>query len=174
MKVNTAWSRVLPARWVAGAATLGPLGYLGRAPGTNGSLAGLVWFTLFFCPFGIAGQMVLLGLTVYLAIGLCGEAERRLYKNDPREVVLDEFVAVPLCFFGIRPYLAAGVPLWVFIFAGFALFRLFDIAKPFGIKKLQEKPGGAGVVLDDLAAAAAACLCLHLFYWLVLVRFFPW
>jgi phosphatidylglycerophosphatase A len=47
------------------------------------------------------------------------------------------------------------------LLAGFGLFRLFDILKPFGISRLQSLPGGWGVVADDLAAALAACATLH-------------
>jgi len=49
----------------------------------------------------------------------------------------------------------------VVFLAGVALFRLFDIAKPLGIRRLQELPGGWGIVIDDVAAALAACLVLH-------------
>jgi phosphatidylglycerophosphatase A len=51
---------------------------------------------------------------------------------------------------------------WIYMLAGFALFRLFDILKPFGIGRLQRHPGGIGVVLDDLAAALATNLVLRL------------
>jgi phosphatidylglycerophosphatase A len=74
-------------------------------------------------------------------------------------------VAIPLCFLG-WPALVAVVPVWVALLAGFALFRLFDIAKPLGIARLQRLPGGWGVVVDDLAAALAACATLHLGVWL--------
>ena len=76
-------------------------------------------------------------------------------------MILDEFVVVPLCFLG-WPALAAVVPAWVVFVLGFALFRLFDITKPFGIYSLQDLPGGWGVVVDDVAAALAACVVLHL------------
>jgi len=48
------------------------------------------------------------------------------------------------------------------LLAGFVLFRIFDIAKPFGISKLQNLPGGLGCVVDDLAAGIASCIVLHL------------
>ena len=51
---------------------------------------------------------------------------------------------------------------WPVLIAGFVLFRLFDIFKPFGISKLQNLPGGLGCVADDLAAALASCIVLHL------------
>jgi phosphatidylglycerophosphatase A len=52
-------------------------------------------------------------------------------------------------------------PPWVIFIAGFLLFRLFDIAKPFGIRKLEDLPGGWGIMFDDVAAALLACLALH-------------
>jgi phosphatidylglycerophosphatase A len=94
------------------------------------------------------------------AVAVCGEAERRLGLRDPGCIVLDEFVAMPLCFLGWQK-LAAIVPVyWVWIL-GLFLFRLLDIFKPLGIRWLQELPGGWGVVVDDLAAAMGACLLLH-------------
>jgi phosphatidylglycerophosphatase A len=79
-------------------------------------------------------------------------------------VILDEFTAMPLCFLG-WPALAGMLPSWaapwaVFV-AGFLLFRLFDITKPLGIHKLQDLPGGWGIVVDDVAAALATCAVLH-------------
>jgi phosphatidylglycerophosphatase A len=101
---------------------------------------------------------------LYFAVALCGEAEFRLGRRDPGEVILDEFAAMPLCFLG-WPALAQVLPSWaapwaVFL-AGFLLFRLFDIAKPLGIRKLQDLPGGWGIVVDDVAAALATCAVLH-------------
>ena len=59
---------------------------------------------------------------------------------------------------------------WVIFLVGFGLFRLFDIVKPFGIRRLQDLPAGWGVVVDDLAAALAACATMHAakFAWLAL------
>ncbi len=153
-------------------ATLGPLGRRRRAPGTWGSAAGLLYFTVFFWPLGFAPWAALWTLLfslpgLYLAVALCGEAEFRLGRRDPGEVILDEFMAMPLCFLGwsalARPH---GLwPPWAIFVAGFLLFRLFDIAKPLGIRKLQDLPGGWGIVVDDAAAALAACAVLHLSSW---------
>jgi len=79
-------------------------------------------------------------------------------------VVLDEFVAIPLVYLG-WPSLVAAAPGWVVLLAGFGLFRLFDILKPLGIRKLQDLPGGWGVVADDVAAALVACAALHAARW---------
>jgi phosphatidylglycerophosphatase A len=134
------------------------------APGTWGSVAGLLYFTTFFAnPEGLGDVgLVLFGLVgLYFSVAICGEAEFRLGERDPGKVVLDEFVAVPLCFIGWTRF-AEVAPNWAVFLAGFGLFRLFDILKPFGISKLQDLPGGWGVTIDDTAAALAACATMHL------------
>lgn len=155
----------LPDRLVVGLATLGPLGQWGRAPGTNGSAAGVLLYTVFFFQLGMAAQVLLLTLLVGISAVICGEAERRLHKRDPGEVILDEWVAIPLCFLGIEPLMAQTGHVWAYMLAGFLLFRLFDILKPLGINRLQEAPGGWGVVLDDLGAAVATNVVLRLGVW---------
>ena len=57
--------------------------------------------------------------------------------------------------------LLLGVVIWLVVLLGFLFFRLFDVLKPFGIKKLQDYPGGIGVVVDDVAAAFATCITLY-------------
>ena len=162
------WVRIMPTRMMVGLATLGPVGRVRKGPGTVGSVAGILWFTLFFFHLPFLLFVIFASLSVYLAVLICGEAEERLGKHDPPEVVLDEFVAVPLCFTGLQPFLWDGRG-WAVILAGFLLFRIFDIFKPFGIARLQKMPGGQGVVMDDVAAAGATCLCLHL-----IGAFTPW
>jgi len=154
------WPAHLSTRLIVGAATLGPLGRWGRAPGTIGSLAGLLFFAVVlprFDPLALVALTIVFG---WAAVGICGEAEHRLGQKDPGFVILDEFVAIPLCFVGWQG-LATIVPGWSLLIGGFALFRLFDIWKPFGIKRLQKLPGGWGIVVDDIAAAALSCLFLQ-------------
>ncbi len=158
---SSRWRRVLPTWLVVGAARLGPLGLLKPGPGTWGSVAGIGYFYVCVAPLGALGVVLANVIGIALAVFFCGEAEERLKQRDPGEIVLDEFVAIPLCFLG-WPLGLALAPAWAVLLAGFVLFRLFDIAKPFGISRLQALPGGWGVVADDLAAAVATCLCLHL------------
>ena len=141
-------------------ATLGPIGRMRKAPGTWGSLAGLVYFTLFFYQLGVCGTLFFSAVGIYVAVAFCGEAEFRLGKRDPGEIVLDEVIAIPLCFLG-WPVLLGVAPPWVIFIAGFLLFRFFDVFKPLGIARLQHLPGGWGVVADDVAAALATCAALH-------------
>ncbi len=158
------WLSCLPSGLVVACATLGPLGRRMPAPGTWGALAGLL-ATAVFLPRASPGLVLVVSLVAgLLAVGVCGEAERRLGRSDPGEVILDEFVVMPLCLLGWRE-LAGSPPFWVAAVAGFALFRFFDILKPLGIARLQELPGGWGVVADDAAAACAACVTLHVGAW---------
>lgn len=162
------WPRFLPTSWVVNIAMLGPVGRVRRGPGTAGSFAGLLYFTVFFAPLPTAQAwwltLLMSAPMLYLAVAFCGEAEFRLGQRDPGGVVLDEFVVMPLCFLGWQwlpaPWVADAR--WAIFLGGFALFRVYDIAKPFGISRLQNLPGGWGVVADDVAAALAACLTLHM------------
>jgi len=147
----------LPDRWVVALATLGPLGAKTRAPGTFGSAAGILLTVVVFANLGIAAHLILATFLVLLSIPLCSEAELRMRQRDPGSIVIDECVAVPLCFIGLFPVVP---PAWPLLLAGFLLFRFFDIVKPLGIGRLQNLRGGLGVVMDDVAAALATAVIL--------------
>lgn len=152
---NPRWARFWPDATVVRLATIGSLGSL-KAPGTWGSLAGLLFYIAFIAHMSLVVGALFLAVCCYLAIGICGEAEKRLKKVDPGEIVLDEFVAMPICLLGMGPYFGQSY-FWAILLAAFALFRLFDIWKPFGIRSLQRYYGGFGVVADDIAAALVVC-----------------
>jgi phosphatidylglycerophosphatase A len=164
------WPRVLPRAFVVGVATLGPVGLKLPAPGTWGSLAGLLYTLVFFRRLGWEQTVVWTLLMGLVAVVVTGEAAKRLGREDPGEVILDEFVVMPLVFLGWHAGYPGRLPDWVVLLAGFGLFRLFDILKPFGINRLQRWPGGWGIVVDDVAAAFAACGALHLGAWLWALR----
>ena len=158
------WTRVLSTPLVVNCATLGPIGRVKKAPGTLGSVAGLGLYAVLFHHSSFLGFIIMaLGLA-YLAVALCDAAEKRLQMRDPGMIVLDECVAVPLVFFGMGGYngLIAQHGGWPVLLAGFVLFRVFDVLKPFGINSLQNLPGGLGCVADDLAAGVTSCVVLHL------------
>ena len=154
------WPKRLPTWLVVNLATLGPVGRKLPAPGTWGSLVGVAFAAMVVPTLGLVGVVGFTVVAGYLAVAICGEAEVRLGRQDPGEVILDEFVAMPLCFLG-WPRLVDGWPAWAVAGVGFGLFRFFDILKPLGIARLQRLPAGWGVVVDDLAAALAACVALH-------------
>lgn len=169
MTPGARWTAFLSSSLVNNLATLGPLGFWGKAPGTVGSVAGILWYTAAFHYLSPLGYVLLLAASLYFAVAICGEAEDRMFKRDPGEIILDEFVSMPVCFIGLQQAITyLGVWAWLVLLAGFGLFRFFDILKPLGIKSLQSKPGGWGVVADDVAAALATCIVLHII-WLVYV-----
>lgn len=153
-------------RTVVNLATVGPVGRVRMAPGTWGSLAGLPFTLAFFWPLDPISYLFLLVLCVYFATAICHEAEKRLGLRDPGMIVLDELVAIPVCFMGLPRLLSTDLLPW-FLIAGFLLFRFFDILKPLGISRLQNLPGGLGVVADDLAAGVVTCLLLHSAFWVI-------
>ena len=133
-------------------------GYLPKAPGTWGSLVGLLLFFLLHT----------LSLPVYLAIvaGLfmvgsfaAGEAEKIMDHQDPGLVVIDEIVGMLITM--------TAVPATPLVMAlGFILFRVFDIAKPFPILLVDQRlHGGVGIMLDDVIAGIYSLVILQ-----VLVR----
>ncbi|MBC8001594.1 MAG: phosphatidylglycerophosphatase A [Opitutaceae bacterium] len=151
--------------WIVWIAQGFGMGRIPFAPGTWGSLLGLLWFGLLVGSGSVAvyGAGVVLGALA--SVWICGTAEKCLGIKDPGSIVLDEIVAIPLCFAGwVTSHVlqGRGMPepgfflegsnaLWTL--AVFGLFRLFDIAKPWPVRQTQSFPGGWGVTADDLAAA---------------------
>ena len=143
-------------------------GRISFGPGTWGSLVGVLWLAVLLrMPDPLWAGILALG-AIGIAIPICSRAERILGREDPGSVVLDEIVAVPLTFLGPLVVLgtwpaASGVaelshrfwPEWV---VGFLAFRVFDIAKPGPIRRIQNLPSGWGVVADDVLAALAAAV----------------
>jgi len=139
------------------------IGRIPVAPGTFGSILGMAWFAALVYsrswPIFIIGNVAAIALSVWL----CGEAERTLKQIDPGSVVLDEIVAIPICFAGwlvvvaLRQGQMPGVGFfcahWLSSIGIFALFRFFDIVKPWPVRQSQKLPGGWGVTVDDLLAA---------------------
>lgn len=158
------WARFLPNAVVRNLASLGPLGYFRKGPGTVATVAGLGWYTVIFLPLEGLAYLLALIISIYIAIEICGEAEKRLLKRDPGEIVLDEFVAVPLCFLGLG-LSASPDKMWILLLLGFCLYRILDILKPLAIRRIERFPGGLGIVADDLLAAATTCIFLHFFAW---------
>ena len=147
-------------------ATLGLIGKSLPAPGTFGSLAGLLafYFLLFFTTLSPIIIISIFCALFILGIPLCTRAEIILSKSDPPEVVWDEFAAIPLVFvFSLEKlHSFSDIQLLFFLILGFVLFRIFDIIKPLGIRTLQKLPKGLGVMIDDLAAALASACVLYI------------
>ncbi len=159
MMKNPRWARFWPEKVVVNLATIGSLGQL-KAPGTWGSVMGVIFYVVFIAHLSDFAAALFLAAASYFAIGVCGEAEKRLKKVDPGEIILDEFVAMPMCLLGLSGY-NAHPKYFLILLAAFLLFRFFDILKPLGIKKLQRYHGGFGVVVDDIAAALIVAVIMN-------------
>lgn len=135
------------------------------APGTFGSLVGLLWFAVLLVPGSLVIYLMGIALSIAGSVVVCTEAERILGETDPGSIVLDEIIALPICFLPwlVREYLRLGaMPSAEVFFSGkailgsagiFLLFRVFDITKPWPVRQSQRLPAGFGVTIDDCLAA---------------------
>jgi len=153
------------------------VGRIPFAPGTFGSLVGLAWVAALLVTrryeLFVLGALGGIGLSVWL----CGAAEKILKQKDPSSVVLDEIIALPFCFLPwvTSLWLKTGQLPALNVFANskgllsvaaiFALFRLFDIWKPWPVRQSQRLSGGWGVTVDDVLAALYVALLSLLFVW---------
>ncbi len=132
-----------------------------KAPGTFGTLAAVPLYLL-ASSLPLPAYLVLTLLMFLAGVWLCGRCEQALGVQDHSGIVWDEFV-------GLFIALAAAPPAPGAIIAGFLLFRLFDVIKPWPIAWFDRRVhGGFGVMLDDVLAGLYAWACL--FFWL---RFYP-
>lgn len=141
-----------PAGWIASGFGSG---FSPRAPGTVGSAAALLpwlWLCMLPLPYYIAAIVVAFVIGVWVSSWVV----RRSGVQDPQVVVWDEFVGVWIA-------LIAAPAGWIWMLAGFALFRLFDIWKPWPVSWADEKIGGGlGVMLDDVFAGVYALIVMQL------------
>lgn len=152
------------------------IGRIPVAPGTFGSVVGVLWFAVLLLAGNLwiylAGTVAAIALSVWL----CGAAEQALGKKDPGCVVLDEIAALPVCFLGLvamRWGHTGALPAldcffsartWPVTLGVFVAFRFFDVAKPWPVRQSQSLPGGWGITVDDVLAALyvnAVVLLLH-------------
>ncbi|MDR2432603.1 MAG: phosphatidylglycerophosphatase A [Puniceicoccales bacterium] len=139
--------------FVINLATLFGLGNFPIMPGTLGSFMGLLLHIILIQNLSIFSVIFTLITIILLAIVICDMAEKVIGEKDPGCVILDEFVAMPICFLGIKHFIPATIAMWKIWVLGFVIFRIFDILKPLGIKKSQDLSGGIGIVVDDIIAA---------------------
>ena len=142
-----------PAGWIATAlgAGLSP-----NAPGTAGSLVALLpwWFLLRDLSSGVYVAVLIAGFL--LGVWACGVCDRLLGMHDQGALVWDEVIGMWITLF-------MAPPQWWWVLVGFALFRLFDIWKPWPVSWADRRVhGGLGVMLDDVAAGAYALIVLQL------------
>jgi len=157
-------------------ATACGLGYLPKAPGTFGSLAGLAITALSMWPwvfartpsnltskehivrlaFGILlYQLILAAAIAFPGVWAADRVAAYHGQKDPQFVVIDEVSGQQLAL-----VLGFGCVNWKYLALGFILFRAFDIWKPFPARQAESLPGGWGIMADDWVAAVYAALGL--------------
>jgi phosphatidylglycerophosphatase A len=124
------------------------------APGTFGTFVAIPFYLLLsqMSPWLYAGTVL---AAFAFGVWLCRSVSRDLGVHDHGGIVWDEFVGYWITMFLLPVE-------WDWILAGFALFRLLDIWKPWPIRWIDKHvQGGLGIMLDDVVAGAAACIILH-------------
>jgi phosphatidylglycerophosphatase A len=144
-------------------------GFIPLGPGTWGSIVGLLISYGLIAAFGadvlfLQNILIVAGL-VFAALGVWASdrAEKIFDRKDAGQIVVDEVFGQIISFVFIAPYLARLGANWRWwMIAGFALFRAFDIFKPYPINRLQGLSGGVGVMMDDALAGVYAAVVLSL------------
>jgi len=144
-------------------------GFIPFGPGTWGSVVGLLITYGLIAFFGsdvllLQNSLIAAGV-VSAALGFWAgqRAEKIFDQKDASQIVIDEVCGQIISFVFIAPYLIKLGPQWRWwMVAGFALFRAFDMFKPYPINRLQDLSGGVGVMMDDVLAGIYAAVILSL------------
>jgi phosphatidylglycerophosphatase A len=160
-------SRPRGPMWATLVATFFGVGRLKPGPGTWGSLATILLWALASSriPVEHRAWATLVAAVIVTLIGIPAATlvSRASGSKDPQFIVIDEvagqlvtLIAVPLA--------------WKTFLAGFILFRIFDMWKPFPIRRLERLPEGTGIVVDDLVAGVYALTVMHLLFYFGLLK----
>jgi len=144
----------LPAKFALILSSCFGLGLIPVAQGTFATLA-TIPLAIALALLGPIAAAYVLFFFILLAMWASDRSAGALGEEDPAEVVIDEAAGLLLTLF-LLPATAFNLCL------GFILFRLFDILKPYPIRRLEKVGGGAGIVLDDLLAGVYGNVCLRL------------
>ena len=131
------------------------IGKLPLAPGTGGSLVALLVWLLILPNISSFTLIVLIVIIFGFGVYISSIVENELGENDPSLVVIDEWVGQWIALLFLPYSIKWGI-------IAFGLFRLFDIWKPYPIRKLDEINGGWGIMLDDVLAGIYSLLIIQL------------
>ena len=133
------------------------------APATIGTAAALLvaWAVPFTGDGASPWFFVLIVATFFAGWWACDYVSSPADK-DPRRCVIDEWAGVWVT--------VAFLPFsWPWLLAGFLMFRVLDVLKPFGVRRLESLPGGLGVMADDVGAGLIGAVALNAVYWVFFV-----
>ncbi|MDH6307499.1 phosphatidylglycerophosphatase A [Dysgonomonas sp. PFB1-18] len=139
-------------------------GFSPFAPGTAGALlATVIWLVLAFLVSPYTLLFTTIGLIiVFTILGIwSANVLEKDWGKDPSRVVVDEMVGVWI------PLLAVDAGHLYYALLAFVLFRLFDIYKPLGIRKMESLKGGVGVMMDDIVAGLYSLIILLVLKWVI-------
>ena len=133
-------------------------GLSAKAPGTAGTMVGVAVYLL-LSELAVAPYIGVCVVLFTAGVWICERAADDLNEHDHPSIVYDEIVGYLITMIAIPAQ-------WPWILAGFTLFRIFDIIKPWPISVLDRRvKGGFGIMIDDLAAALLALAVLHIARW---------
>jgi phosphatidylglycerophosphatase A len=147
-------------------ATFFGVGYFPVAPGTLTSLIVVLLYKFYLHSLSWPFYLLLLFFMFSVGIFTSTKYSLEIKKHDPQRIVIDEAFGQLLVLFQIGESWGTG---WLPLLSCFLLFRIFDIIKPFPIKKVETLPAGWGIVLDDLVAAVYAGVIINLY---LLLKFY--
>ncbi|MCK9420398.1 MAG: phosphatidylglycerophosphatase A [Nitrospirae bacterium] len=131
--------------------------YAGRAPVAPGTAGTVVGVFLYLGMKGLPPGHYLAVCVLVTLVGMwaAGHTEIMLGRTDSPSIVIDEIAGFLIAMFMVPPR-------WFFIVSGFLLFRVFDIIKPWPLRRLEELHGGPGVMLDDVGAGVYTNIVLQI------------
>ncbi|TVQ67801.1 MAG: phosphatidylglycerophosphatase A [Oceanospirillales bacterium] len=130
------------------------------APGTFGTLAALPIWLFVFAPLSTDAYLLTLIVATIVGVWICDQTSADIGVHDHGGIVWDEFVGLWIALFAVPMH-------WFWILLGFALFRLFDIWKPWPIGWADRRvSGGLGIMLDDVIAGVYALVVLQILVYL--------
>lgn len=132
-------------------------GFSPVAPGTTGALLALLLWVVGYLllPFALLQVILAVMVLLFTALGIyTSGVMERYWGEDPSRVVVDEMVGVWI------PLLVVPDGGWWYVLAAFVLFRLFDIVKPLGVRRMERFGGGVGIMMDDILAGVYSAVLL--------------
>ncbi|NIO48014.1 MAG: hypothetical protein GTN73_01035 [Candidatus Aminicenantes bacterium] len=141
-------------------ATFFGVGYIPVAPGTLTSLIVVLFYKFYLHRLSWPIYLLFLFLLFLVGIFTSTRYSLEVKKQDSRKIVIDEALGQLLVLFRIGESWGTG---WLPLLSCFLLFRIFDIIKPYPIKKVETLPEGWGIVMDDLVAAVYAGVIINLY-----------
>jgi len=131
------------------------LGLLPAAPGTWGAFGAFILWLFFFRHMDLRLYVLIVILLSAVGVYASDFAEKNIFKkHDSPHIVIDEACGFFVSMIGVSTGIYWGI-------AGFILFRIFDIWKPYPVNKTQELPGGYGIMFDDITAGIYVAIILN-------------